>query len=93
MIFGGILHERLQFNEDSLWIGDETDTGAYQAFGDLFVDFGDGDDAVTGYPPCPKPGPTAMSSACGPGAALPSISRGRIARSRITVSPLKCPKW
>ncbi len=49
MIFGGIEHERIQFNEDSLWIGDETDTGAYQAFGDLLIDFGDEDDAVTGY--------------------------------------------
>ncbi len=39
MIFGGVERERIQFNEDSLWIGDETDTGAYQAFGDLFIDF------------------------------------------------------
>ncbi len=38
MIFGGIRREHIQFNEDSLWIGDEHDTGAYQAFGDLFVD-------------------------------------------------------
>jgi len=48
MIFGGVGHERIQFNEDSLWIGDETDTGAYQAFGDLFIDF-DGSGAVTHY--------------------------------------------
>ena len=41
MTFGGIERERIQFNEDSLWIGDETDTGAYQAFGDLFIDLGD----------------------------------------------------
>ncbi len=41
MIFGGVGQERIQFNESSLWIGDETDTGAYQAFGDVFVDFGD----------------------------------------------------
>ena len=47
MIFGGIERERIQFNEDSLWIGDETDTGAYQAFGDLFIDLGDG--PATGY--------------------------------------------
>ena len=38
MIFGGVAKERIQFNEDSLWIGDETDTGAYQAFGDVFVE-------------------------------------------------------
>jgi alpha-L-fucosidase 2 len=35
MIFGGIACERIQFNEESLWLGDETDPGAYQAFGDL----------------------------------------------------------
>ena len=48
MIFGGVERERIQFNEDSLWIGDETDTGAYQAFGDLFIDF-DTKGAVTAY--------------------------------------------
>ncbi|MCX6939073.1 MAG: glycoside hydrolase N-terminal domain-containing protein [Verrucomicrobia bacterium] len=39
MIFGGVEQERIQFNEDTLWIGDESDTGAYQAFGDLYIDF------------------------------------------------------
>ncbi len=39
MIFGDIDREHIQFNEDSLWIGDEQDTGAYQAFGDLFIEF------------------------------------------------------
>lgn len=42
MIFGGVDREHIQFNEDSLWIGDEQDTGAYQAFGDLYVELGDG---------------------------------------------------
>lgn len=42
MIFGGVDREHIQFNEDSLWIGDEHDTGAYQAFGDLHVQLGDG---------------------------------------------------
>jgi len=42
MVFGGVDRERLQFNEDSLWIGDEHDTGSYQAFGDLYLEFGDG---------------------------------------------------
>jgi alpha-L-fucosidase 2 len=42
MVFGGVDRERIQFNEDSLWIGDEQDTGAYQAFGDVYVEFGDG---------------------------------------------------
>ena len=37
MLFGRAPEERIQFNEESLWIGDETDTGAYQAFGDVFV--------------------------------------------------------
>ena len=48
MVFGGMQRERIQFNEDSLWIGDESDTGAYQAFGDLFIDL-DGAGTVTGY--------------------------------------------
>ena len=39
MIFGGIETERIQFNEISLWTGDDKDTGAYQAFGDLHIDF------------------------------------------------------
>jgi hypothetical protein len=43
MIFGGTDTESIQFNEDTLWIGDETDTGAYQAFGDLIVDLGGSD--------------------------------------------------
>ena len=39
MIFGGIEQEQITFNEDTVWIGDEQDTGSYQAFGDLFIDF------------------------------------------------------
>ncbi|MFW6170475.1 MAG: glycosyl hydrolase family 95 catalytic domain-containing protein [Planctomycetota bacterium] len=39
MIFGGIDREHIQFNQDTLWIGDEEDTGSYQAFGDIFIDF------------------------------------------------------
>lgn len=42
MIFGDVQREHIQFNEDSLWIGDEDDTGAYQAFGDVYIDFGSG---------------------------------------------------
>ena len=38
MIFGGVQRERFQFNESSLWLGDETDTGAYQGFGDVFIE-------------------------------------------------------
>jgi len=46
MVFGGIHQEHIQFNEISLWTGDETNTGAYQAFGDLFVDFAGLDSTV-----------------------------------------------
>lgn len=43
MVFGGVQRERLQFNEDSLWTGDENPSGdyktmgAYQNFGDLLI--------------------------------------------------------
>ena len=39
MIFGGINQERLQLNVDSLWTGDERDTGAYQNLGNLYITF------------------------------------------------------
>ena len=48
MVFGGVARERIQFNEDSLWTGDENPTGdyksmgAYQNFGDLLIDLGAG---------------------------------------------------
>jgi alpha-L-fucosidase 2 len=45
MIFGGVEKEYVQFNEDSLWTGDENDTGSYQAFGDLYIETG-GHDAM-----------------------------------------------
>src|SRR5205823_13879949 len=38
MIFGGAPREQLQLNENSLWTGDEKDTGRYQNLGDLFID-------------------------------------------------------
>ena len=41
MVFGGTDWERIQFNEKSLWNGDEGKAGAYQAFGDLFIKFDD----------------------------------------------------
>ena len=47
MLFGGAPNERIQFNEGSLWLGDETDTGAYQAFGDVLVELEHG--AVDDY--------------------------------------------
>jgi alpha-L-fucosidase 2 len=50
MLFGEPSRERIQFNEESLWIGDEKDTGAYQAFGDVIVEFGNQPEtAVTGF--------------------------------------------
>jgi len=36
-IFGGIAEEHIQFNEDTLWTGDENDTGAFQNFGDMLI--------------------------------------------------------
>jgi len=42
MLFGGVPQERIQFNEESLWIGDEADTGAYQAFDDMLVELSHG---------------------------------------------------
>ena len=38
MVFGGIGKERIQFNEQTLWTGDETKMGAYQPFGDLMLE-------------------------------------------------------
>lgn len=35
MVFGGVASERIQFNEDSLWTGDEQTFGAYQNFGEI----------------------------------------------------------
>jgi len=37
MVFGGIENEHIQFNHDTLWIGSENNTGAYQAFGDINI--------------------------------------------------------
>jgi len=39
MLFGGDRTERIQFNEESLWIGNEDDTGAYQDCGEVAVAF------------------------------------------------------
>ncbi len=37
MLFGAVEKEQIQFNENSLWEGDENDTGRYQNFGELEV--------------------------------------------------------
>jgi len=54
MLFGGVPVERIQFNESSLWSGDnnwdgkyetgDRGFGSYRNFGDLFVEFGKSDD-------------------------------------------------
>jgi alpha-L-fucosidase 2 len=47
MIYGGTAREHIQFNEESLWFGDEESTGSYQPFGDLKITLGH--ESVTGY--------------------------------------------
>lgn len=37
-LFGEPRRERLQFNVDTAWVGNEDNTGAYQPFGDVYVD-------------------------------------------------------
>ena len=49
MIFGGADTERIQFNEDSLWTGDTSDTGAYQAFGDVTIELSGGQSDCRDY--------------------------------------------
>ncbi len=36
-VYGVTDKERIQFNEDTLWTGDEDNTGAYQNFGEMFI--------------------------------------------------------
>lgn len=37
-VFGEPGKERIQFNQDSLWVGNEDNTGGYQPFGDVYVE-------------------------------------------------------
>jgi len=37
MVFGSVDSERIQFNEDTLWTGNDQERGAYQPFGDLLI--------------------------------------------------------
>ncbi len=37
-IFGEPQRDRIQFNEDSLWVGNEDCTGGYQPFGDIYIE-------------------------------------------------------
>jgi alpha-L-fucosidase 2 len=49
MIFGQLARERIQFNDISLWTGDEKVMGAYQPFGDVFIALPGHDADVTSY--------------------------------------------
>ena len=49
MIFGQVAHEHLQFNDITLWTGDARTMGAYQAFGDVFIDLAGHDRPVSHY--------------------------------------------
>lgn len=49
MIFGGVEKERIQFNEKTLWTGSTTERGAYQNFGDLFLEFLSNNGEVENY--------------------------------------------
>lgn len=59
MVFGGVAKERIQFNEDSFWTGNDgrpgvkSEFGAYQAFGDLFLSIDEKQPA--GEPPSGTP--------------------------------------
>lgn len=54
MVFGGTAQERIQFNEDSLWTGDDNPSGdygtmgGYQAFGDVHLSL-PGHESATHY--------------------------------------------
>jgi len=48
MVFGDAAKEHIQFNEISLWTGSKTKRGAYQNFGDIYIDF-TGFSPVTNY--------------------------------------------
>ncbi len=46
MVYGGIYNEHIQFNDNTLWTGNEIDRGEYQAFGDLFIDLNGKDQEI-----------------------------------------------
>jgi alpha-L-fucosidase 2 len=46
MIFGGPARDRIQFNEQTLWTGDEIKMGNYQPFGDIYIECPDLSDAT-----------------------------------------------
>ena len=49
MVFGQVGREHLQFNDITLWTGDAQHMGAYQPFGDVFVELAGADGPVSHY--------------------------------------------
>jgi len=49
MIFGQLARERIQFNDITLWTGDDKVMGSYQAFGDVFINLPGHDVGTSGY--------------------------------------------
>lgn len=49
LLFGGTSQIFVHFNEDSLWEGDQNDTGSYQSFGNFTFDFAKAPAAVSDY--------------------------------------------
>ncbi|WP_235817347.1 glycoside hydrolase family 95 protein [Bacteroides congonensis] len=49
MFFGGVAKEQMQFNEKTLWTGSTAKRGAYQNFGDLFLEFPEQPSTYTEY--------------------------------------------
>ncbi len=49
MLFGQLARERIQFNDITLWTGDARVMGAYQPFGDLFIELAGHDQPASGY--------------------------------------------
>ncbi|MTV38065.1 glycoside hydrolase family 95 protein [Duganella radicis] len=49
MIFGQLARERLQFNDITLWTGDEKEMGAFQPFGDVYINLPGHEQGTTSY--------------------------------------------
>jgi alpha-L-fucosidase 2 len=49
MIFGQLARERLQFNDITLWTGDDKAMGAYQPFGDVVINLPGHEQGTTAY--------------------------------------------
>jgi alpha-L-fucosidase 2 len=49
MLFGQVARDKLQFNDITLWTGDDKAMGAYQPFGDVVLELDDASAPVTGY--------------------------------------------